>query len=387
MLLSHNWLKSYYTNPEALPEPHKVAELFTMHAFEVESVEQKGGDTVYDIKITPDRGPYAHGIRYVALELSLLVPNLNVKPELFTEVETLHKVNEKLVIDNRATVYSLTKIENVENTPSPDWLREKLEVIGQQSRGLIVDLTNLVMFDTGQPLHAFDADKVDGNIYVGKSTEGEKSTILGGKEIALPMNTLVIRDEKDILAIAGVKGGIKAEVDSNTKNIYLESAHFNSVSVRRTARGLNLLNDSSKRFEQNLTLERFLLGQKTFVDTLLSIVPEAKVSEMEVSADVDNLLNTHTISVDVISASVSIDRENTEVPELFKNFLENTLTKTGAKVEKKDENTYIVTQPHYRSDLKTQADVVDEFLRNKGYNFLEYTEPKKQSRRIAGFDG
>lgn len=377
MLLSHNWLKSYYTNRDALPEPQKVAELFTMHAFEVESVEEKGSDTIYDIKITPDRGPYAHGIRYVALELSLLVPELNLRPELFAEVETPYTVNEKLATDNRATVYSLTKIENLENTPSLDWLREKLEVIGQQSRGLIVDITNLSMFDTGQPLHAYDADKVDGNIYVGKSTEGENITILGGKEIALPTDTLVIRDEKDILAIAGVKGGIKAEVDSNTKNIYLESAHFNSVSVRKTARGLNLLNDSSKRFEQNLTLERFLLGQKTYVDVLLSILPEAKVSEMEVSTDLKSLLTTHTISVDVVSSSISIDKENAEVPRLFKNFLENTLPKTGAKVEKKDKNTYIVTQPHYRADLKTQADVVDEFLRNKGYDFLEYTEPKK----------
>lgn len=390
MLISHNWLKGYFTNKELVPAPDKVAELFTMRAFEVESVEEKDGDTIYDLKLTADRAPYAYALRYVALELALLVPELILSPEVYNlytadlSVDGIAHVTDSYLVDSDVKddcqMYSLTKIEDVANTTSPDWVKMGIEILGQQSRGTVVDLTNFVMFDSGQPLHAFDADKVEGQIHVGKSLEGEKITILGGKEIALPTGTLVIRDDKDILAIAGVKGGVKAEVDSDTKNIYLEAAHFNSVKVRRTARGLNLLNDSSKRFEQNLTAERFLVGQQTYAHMIKYAFPDAKVGELTVSADIKTLLDTgklRKISVDIASASVAVNKEDSRVPALLREFLENILPKTGAKVEKKDDNTYIVTQPHYRSDLVSQADVVDEFLRNKGYDFLEYVEPKK----------
>lgn len=390
MLISHNWLKSYYTNPEKVPAPKQVAELFTMHAFEVESVEEKGDDTIYDIKITPDRAPYAYGMRFVALELSLLVPELEMLPATLAFVKTdidLSEISSQVktnLIDEDArdgcTMYSLTKIENVQNGPAPEWLKTRLESIDQQSRGAVVDLTNFVMFDTGQPLHAFDADKVEGQIHVGRSKEGEKITILGGKVIVLVTGTLVIRDDKDILAIAGVKGGVKAEVDANTKNIYLESANFNQVQVRRTARSLNLLNDSSKRFEQGLTPERFLSGRKTYLYFLNKEQPEAKVGDVYVSSDIAVIADEsklRKITVDISTASISINKEDAKVPSELEAFLENILPKTGAKVEKQDENTYIVTQPHYRADLVSQADVVDEFLRNKGYDFLTYTEPAR----------
>ncbi len=397
MLISHNWLKGYYTNKELVPTPDKVAELFTMRAFEVESMEEKDGDTIYDIKLTADRAPYAYALRYVALELALLVPELILSPEVYNlytadiAVDDIAYTTDTNLVDaevkDDCQMYSLTKIEGVANSTSPDWVKMGIETLGQQSRGVVVDLTNFVMFDSGQPLHAFDADKVEGQIHVGKSLEAEKITILGGKEIALPTGTLVIRDDKDILAIAGVKGGVKAEVDANTKNIYLESAHFNSVKVRRTARGLNLLNDSSKRFEQNLTAERFLVGQQTFLHMIKYVFPDAKVGELKVSSDIETLLDATKLTkiiVDITSASVAINKEDDRVPALLREFIENILPKTGAKIEKKDENTYIVTAPHYRSDLVSQADVVDEFLRNKGYDFLEYKEPAKH--KVEGLE-
>lgn len=390
MLLSHNWLKSYYENKELMPEPQVVADLLTMRAFEVESVKTVDDDTIYEIKITADRAPYALGMRYVALELSLLVPGLTLIPEILKFSQTnidlsgiTSAVEEKLIDEDArdgCSMYSLTKIENVQNGPAPEWLKNRLESIGQQSRGVVVDLTNFVMFDTGQPLHAFDADKVEGQIHVGRSKVGEKITILGGREIVLPTGTLVIRDGKDILAIAGVKGGVKAEVDAQTKNIYLESANFNQTQVRRTARSLNLLNDSSKRFEQGLTPERFLSARKTYLYFIHKEQSEVKVGDVIVSSDISIIADEaklRKITVNIDSASISINKEDSSVPGLLKDFLENILPKTGAKVEKQDDNTYIVTQPHYRADLLSPADVVDEFLRNKGCDFLKYTEPIK----------
>ncbi len=377
MLLSHNWLTQYYTNPEAVPTPEKVADFFTMRAFEIESIEKKGDDTIYDLKITADRAPYALGLRYVALELSLLVPELQLKPNVLEIIQSATEVDSQLIAPaakDFCSVYSLTKIENIHNNASPAWVKTRLESIGQQSRGLVVDLTNLTMFDTGQPLHVFDADKIDGQIRVDVSKEGENITILGGKEVALATGTLVIRDDMAILAIAGVKGGVKAEVTETTKTVYLESALFHGPKVRRTARSLNLLNDSSKRFEQQLTPERYMTGQNVYVNVLKEVLSEAVVGVMKVSNTVD--IPLRKISIDVASAVISIHKEDSTVPEKFAQFVEHILPKTGAVVEK-DESGYVIIAPHYRSDLQTQADVVDEFLRNVGYEFLEYTEPKK----------
>ena len=391
MLISHNWLTTYYKNPEILPSPKEIGDLFTMHAFEIESLEEKGDDFIYDIKITPDRGPYAHGLRYVALELAMLIPDLVVDEHVRFDISdkdieiTTYTVNHETVnkfLSDKCPIYSITKIENVKNAESPDWIKKSLTSIGQNPKSLLVDLTNFVMFDTGQPLHVFDADKVYGHIHVDLSKEGETITILGGKEIKLEPNTLVIRDSKDILAIAGVKGGIKAEVDENTTNVYLESANFNQVTVRKTARSLNLLNDSSKRFEQGLNKERFLLAVQDYIHLLTWDKPEIKVHETELSDEISNVINKHnkkTIDIDVDNIANMIDSKDSGIPAQLISFLEYILPKTGAEVIKTSENKYTITVPYHRSDLNLPEDVADEFLRNKSYESLKYDENFKDN--------
>jgi phenylalanyl-tRNA synthetase beta chain len=386
MLISHNWLKTYFKNPEKLPSPEEIGELFTMHAFEIESLEQKGDDYIYDIKITPDRGPYAYGLRYVALELSLIIPELIIDENIRFDISKKDLENTKTVMNTvlvpeelkkLCPVYSLTKIENIQNTESSDWVKKNLTAIDQSPRSLLVDLTNLIMFDVGQPLHVFDADKVDGQIRVALSTEGQTITILGGKEIKLETGTLVIRDDKDILAIAGVKGGIKAEVDSNTKNVYLESANFNQTIVRKTARALNLLNDSSKRFEQGLNKERFLLAVQDYIHLLTWDKKDIIVHDIEVSDSIENILsgdNKKKIDINIDNLSLIIDKDNDKIPELLKDFIENVLIKTGAEVIKKDDKNYTIIAPYHRSDMNIDVDIADEFLRNKSFEFLNYDE-------------
>ncbi len=399
MLISYNWLKSYYKNPELVPTPEKVCDLFTMHAFEIESLDQKEGDYVFDIKITPDRGPYAYGLRYVALELALIIPELvidehihfDIKDEDFDKTKLI--VNKDLVSEDLkklCPVYSLTKIENIQNTESSDWIKKNLTAIEQNTKSLLVDLTNFVMFDVGQPLHVFDADKIDGQIKVGLSQEGESIIILGGKEIKLDPGTLVIRDDKDILAIAGVKGGIKAEVDNNTKNVYLESANFNQAAVRKTARKLNLINDSSKRFEQGLNKERFLIAVQDYIHLLTFDKPEIKVNETIISDDIINIINKNNrknIDINIDSLALSIDREDKTLSESIKNFIENILSKTGAGIIKKNDKEYTIIAPYHRSDMNIEADIADEFLRNKSYEILKYDiDFKNKFNQVCNID-
>jgi phenylalanyl-tRNA synthetase beta chain len=391
MLISYNWLSTYYKNPEVLPTPQRLVDILTMHAFEVDSFEEKNDDFIYDLKVLPDRGPYAHGLRYVALELSLLIPELVIDENIRFDITdkdillTKFSVNHDLVnkfITELCPVYSLTKIENVTNAESPDWIKKSLIAIGQNPKSLLVDLTNFVMFDSGQPLHVFDADKVEGQIHVDLSKEGETITILGGKEIKLEPSTLVIRDNKDILAIAGVKGGSKAEVDESTASVYLESANFNQTAVRKTARSLNLLNDSSKRFEQGLNKQRFLLAVQDYIHLLTWDKSEIKVYDTEISDSIENIINKNnrkTIDITIDNIATMIDSKDKTIPGQLISFLEKVLPKTGAEVKNTGENTYTITVPYHRSDLNSPCDVADEFLRNKGFESLAYDDSFKNN--------
>lgn len=139
MLISYNWLTSYMVNPEDMPTPEQVADIFTMRSFEIESIEKKDGDTVYDIKILPDRSPYAYGIRYVALELALLVPKLVLKKEFYTHIYPhldasflAQEMVSSLVDDSAKSLcpwYSVTLIEGVHNGPSPKEIVDGLSIL------------------------------------------------------------------------------------------------------------------------------------------------------------------------------------------------------------------------------------------------------------------
>jgi len=254
MKVSYNWLQSICGND--LPDVAKVAEVLTTRSFEVESVEDKNGDFILDIDILPNRAHDCLSHYGIAKELGVVL-GLQLKKENFGENNVgvseaplqIEVSDEKL-----CRRYIGRSIENVKTGPSPDWLKERLESIGQKSINNIVDATNFVMFHYGQPLHAFDKDKLDGSVIkVRMAEKGESLVTLDGNEVELTEDVLVIADEKDALAIAGIKGGNKAEVDANTKNIILESANFESSNIRLTSRKVGVVTDSSKRFEVKIS--------------------------------------------------------------------------------------------------------------------------------------
>lgn len=244
------------------------------HSFEVESVEARAGDFILDVKVLPDRAHDCLSHRGTARELAVhLVAKtvFNAKPLPVSSEKPKRElkisVNEPVLCRR----YAGLAIENIKIGPSPSWLKERLLSIGQKSINNIVDATNFVMFDFGQPLHAFDADKVTGNISVRKAKGGEKITTLDGKEVILDENMLVIADDESPLAIAGIKGGKKAEVNVQTRNIILEAANFSPASVRKTSKRLGIQTDSSKRFENELSPEMTREAIETVANLILQI--------------------------------------------------------------------------------------------------------------------
>jgi phenylalanyl-tRNA synthetase beta chain len=276
MKISYNWLQTYFKKP--LPSPEKLEELFTFHAFEVEGMEKRpNGDTILDVKVLPDRAHYALSHQGVALEASLmtgldrLVPELSAPTESGRQAEAI-KASVTTPLCRR---FMGQKIEDITVSESPTWLKERLESVGQRSINMIVDVTNFVMLDVGQPLHAFDADKTVGDIVVRAAKPGEKVVILNGAEITLDGTMTVIADAQGPLDVAGIKGGKRAEVTADTKNIILVANNFDPISIRRTSAKIGIRNEASKRFENNLSPEWASVGLARATALIFELAPGA----------------------------------------------------------------------------------------------------------------
>lgn len=357
MKISYNWLQTYFT--DKLPSPKELAELITFHAFEIEGIEQTGSDTVLDIKVLPDRAHYALSHHGIAYEVSAItkIP-WHEKDRHPAEVTSDKKVSVSVEDKELCLRYVSRYIENVNVTESPTWLKQWLEAVGQRSINTIVDATNFVMLDIGQPLHAFDADKVKGGIAVRRARQGEKITTLDGKEVALDESIMVIADDEGPLAIAGVKGGSRAAVNETTKNIILESASFNASFVRKVSQKVGIRNDSSKRFENTVPPERALRAMEEITAYIVEMSPGAKIG-----ANTDMYGHPYkekTLEVSTIEIYQSL---GIEVPE---NEIDAILGRLHIPFTKKHDQ-YILTIPRERLDLVIPEDLVEEIGRIYGY--------------------
>lgn len=257
MKISYNWIKEYFDDGASLPKAKDLADLINLRSFEVDDIQEKENDTILDIDVLPNRAHDCLSHYGLAKEISLIT-DIKLKPLEIKSNNSVLESDLEIKSDNDfCKRYIACKIENVKIGKSPEELKNKLESIGEKSINNIVDITNIVMFSLGQPMHAFDADKINSKIEIRNAREdsNEKITTLDNKNVELRDIDPVITDGQNILAIAGVKGGKHAEVDSNTKNIILESANFDYVTVRKTSRGLNIITESSKRFENEITPE------------------------------------------------------------------------------------------------------------------------------------
>ena len=274
MKFSYRWLQDHIV--EKLPPVEQVEDVLSRKSLEVEDI---AGDTL-EVKVLPHRQHDILSHRGLARELATLFGFTNKTskaPEI--PADTSVRVPEVVIEDSkRCFRYLAVRVDNVTVAGSPTWLREKLESVEQRSINNVVDITNFIMNDMGQPMHAFDADKVVGKISVRIARAGETMTTLDDRALTLQGTETVIADDESVLALAGVKGGKKAIVDERTTSIIFESANFDPTITRKTSDLHNIRTDSSKRYEAGMTSEFAQEGILRAIELIRGVVPECRVS-------------------------------------------------------------------------------------------------------------
>ena len=370
MLISYKWLKSYVKD---LPSPEKLAEVFTFHVCEVEGIEKVGDDTVFDIKILPDRAHDLLSHRGVAKDLAGIL-GLKYNDINYPKIEGENTNLEIKIETENCRRYIVRIVRNVKVGESPKWVKEHLSSMGQRSINNLVDATNILMFDRGNPVHIFDLDKTSGNIIIRQAKKGERMTTLDNKEVELNGSVMVIADEKNILALAGIKGGKVAEVDENTKNIIIEVANFNPTNVRRTSRAVNIFTDAVKRFENNLSQE---VADSTMDDMSALIKEMCPDTLFEKKVDIYLLkqqLKKLEFNPERISQILGMEISISEIEKILKNFNYD---------YKKEDGVFVADVPFERLDLNIEEDMSEEIGRAIGYDKINAELPKiKEAARV-----
>ncbi|KKR62426.1 hypothetical protein A3G48_04070 [Candidatus Nomurabacteria bacterium RIFCSPLOWO2_12_FULL_40_42] len=371
MKISYNWLKWYV--PEA-PSAEKLVDIFNYHLCEVESVEHrvfnKEEDWILDLKILPNRAHDLLSHQGIARELTSL---LNIK---FIDPTPKYKIPEskptkliQTIESSNCRRYMGRVIRNIKIGPSPEWVIKHLEAIGQRSINNIVDATNIVMFDCGQPAHVFNLSRVKNlKLKVRNANKGEKITLLGGVEKTLDETMMVIADDLgNSLDIAGIKGGNYAELDKDTKDIVLECANFDPTSVRKTAQALNIFTDARKRFENDLSPELAAFGMLELSALILEMCPEAIFEDVIDVYPKKQEGKKLFFSTDRISKILGIEVSDKEIEGILNRYVFEYVYKKGK---------FEITIPPMRLDLATEEDMAEEIGRILGYNKVKENIPK-----------
>lgn len=388
MKLSYNWLK------ELVPiklSPDKLAELLTFHVAEIEKVEKVGRDTLLYMDVLPNRAHDLHSHVGVAREIAALTNTKcrisNIKFGEDKKKKTADVLSVRIEDAQGCPRYIGRYVEGVRIGPSPKWLRERLGTLGMRSINSVVDATNFVMLEYGQPLHVFDADEVAATnlakhkprktqthkeVVIRRAKKGEKFTTLDDQTFALDGGELLIADSQKTLALAGIKGGKKAGVGAKTKNLILEAANFDSALIRRTSKKLGITTDASKLFSGGLhpvlaerAMDRVvsLIGElaggvvyKNAVDIFPRKWPQARI----------------VFNVSACNTLLGVSRKETEIRKI--------LRALGCVIDTKKHSSgrsgaFLVTAPAQRLDLVIPEDLYEEIGRMHGWERISASPP------------
>ena len=369
MLISKKWLQSYFD--VELPSAQKIADTLMLHSFEIEDVfEHDNGDWIIDIDVLPNRAHDCLCHEGIARELAGLL-TLDFKWERYSNVGYLKATAKPIPVQvkspDQCYRYMAHVVENIEVRESPEWLKNRLTSMGQKSINALVDATNYVMFDIGQPMHVFDADKVVGGIIVRNAESGETIKTLSGEDIELLETDLVICDNEGILALAGVKGGTRAEVTTKTKNIIIESANFNPTTTRQTARRVKILTDASKRYENGISSHKVLPAMRAMWSMVYELAgtDETNFTSSKGVESIDHIYTKpekqfvlcleHAHIVRLLGFDMSVN----DVSEILEKFDYTYDVQDGV---------YTIIIPDERLDLRIPEDMIEEIGRLYGYH-------------------
>ena len=327
-------------------------------------------DVIFELEITPNRPDCLSHIG-IAREIAAYYGRKVKYPVAnFTEtIESTTKVAKVTVEDKeRCKRYMGRVITNVKVGESPEWLKKRIRAMGMHPINNIVDITNFVMFEYNQPMHAFDLDKVEnGSVVVRSATPGEKITTLDGVERELNNEELVIANDDKAIAIAGIIGGVETEITSETKNIFLEVANFEPSNIRKTARRLGVTTESSYRNERGMDPE----GVEEASDRAVALIVEIAGGEV-----LDGAIDRYVEKPQKFEIPLSFEKLNKFVgKEISEDVVGKILSNLGLGIKKLSQDTIIVTPPSFRGDLTRTADIYEEIIRMYGFDNIEAIMP------------
>lgn len=335
-------------------------------------------DVTFELKVTPNRADCLshYGL---ARELGCLLNKPVKSPEVltkFSENSTQQKIKLVVLNTDLCPRYCGRYISGVKIGPSPDWLKKRLEAIGQNSINNVVDVTNYVMLEMGQPLHAFDAELIAGrSIQVRKAQPQEKFKTLKEQDLTLTGEELVISDAEKVVALAGVIGGLNSGVSDTTKNIFLESASFNALSVRKSSRSFGVDTDSAYRFSRGVDPS----STARVLDRAALLIQHVAGGDAFAEAyDIHHAMEPKKpirISIQTVSDRLGYAANE----DLFLNYMKG----LQIKVEKLNDGEYLMTPPLYRFDLEQDMDLVEEYARLHGYEHIQECIPALKAVPVA----
>jgi len=362
MKISLNWLKEFVEIPV---EPRALKRDLTTVGLNVESFAAAGEDWILEVEVTTNR-PDCLSHYGVAREVATLYCKPLKRLEIAVKesgVAAASEVAIEIADSDLCARYCGRVIRDVRVKPSPEWLQNRLEAVGVRPINNVADITNYVLMELGHPLHAFDLARVrQRKIIVRRARPGERLRTLDGVDRTLTSENLVIADGQRPVALAGVMGGEDSEISSSTRAVLLESAWFEPVSIRRTAKAHGMHTEASHRFERGADIEMAPLA----LDRAAALI--AKLAGGEILRDIVDVYPRHQLREDVVLRRSEILRIlGAEVPW---EGVERILYSLGFQTERRGTEGWRVTPPSFRADIAREVDLIEEVARHYGYDRL-----------------
>jgi phenylalanyl-tRNA synthetase beta chain len=356
MFISYEWLKDFVDVELA---PLELRDRLTMVGLAIDAVESHGSDTVLDVEV-PSNRPDCLSHVGIGREIAVIeCKHLRLPDGRPTQIKASSSLVE-IKDPDLCPRYAARLVRGVKIGPSPDWLAKRLETIGQRPINNVADITNYVLHELGQPLHAFDFEKLGGHrIVVRRAAPGEKLKTLDGVERTLSSDMLVIADAEKPVALAGIMGGEESEISAQTRDVLIESAYFNPQSVRQTARQLGMDTEASRRFERGADCEGVVRAQQCCVELICEIAGGVATED---AIDVyPRPLPERVISLNPerVPALTSLTVKPDEIVRI--------LTGLGFEPEGESDDRLSFKVPSWRIDVEQEEDLVEEVARHTGY--------------------